>query len=147
MHLHHRLVLFCAFLAAILAHTADVKTAGPRAEKQCLNLASSYQTSTGLDINNTFSQYFAEGAMPSLELLTALYPAGTIPPGTNLASILSGLGPDIDIKSDAGYGRSNTRAAQNGPTGGMPAFCRFGAYIKTSPLTIVLMEVWMREYD
>lgn len=123
----------------------DVKTkaAGPDSEKQCLALATDFKTTTGLKINNTFSNYFAEGSMPSLELLAALYPTGTIPEKVNVATLLSGVGPDIDIKSDAGYARTNSRASQNGPLGGLPSFCRFGAFIETSALTNVFMEVWL----
>lgn len=153
MKLAFRLGLTLAFLTAIFADDSqcdpvitDAKKAGPDSQKQCLALATDFKTTTGLTINNTFSQYFAEGSMPSLELLTALYPQGTIPNRTNIRAILSGVGPDIDIKSDAGYAKTGGRAGKNGPLGGMPAFCRFGAFIKTSDLTNVLMEVWLREY-
>lgn len=50
-----------------------------------------------------------------------------------------------DITKDFGYGQCRGRAAKNGPLGGLPAFCRFGAFISTSPLTNVLAEVWLRE--
>lgn len=120
--------------------------AGKSAEDLCTKLAAEFMPPSGLEINNTFSQYYPEGSMPSLELLTQTYPPGTLPRGTNVPTILDSVGPDVDIKSDAGYGKSDTRAAQNGPLGGLPAFCRFGAYIKTSDLTVVLSEVWMREW-
>lgn len=153
MKLAFRVGLTLASLTAIFAAdsqcdpvpVAAAKKAGPDSQKQCLALATDFKTTTGLTINNTFSQYFAEGSMPSLELLTALYPNGTLPKRPSVASILSGVGPDIDIKSDAGYARTGGRAGKNGPLGGMPAFCRFGAFIKTSELTNVFMEVWMRE--
>jgi hypothetical protein len=142
------LPLFALF-ATVLAVQAGCsgqeskKVAGPESEKQCLALATEFKTKTGLEINNTFSQYFGEGSMPSLERLAALYPEGTLPNKTRVNNILSSVGPDVDFKCDAGYGRTNTPAGKRAPSGGMPAFCRFGAYIKTSPLTVVFMEVWM----
>jgi hypothetical protein len=148
MKLALRLGLALAFSTAIFAADSQcdpvstAKTEGADSQKQCLALAADFKA-TDLKINNTFSQYFAEGSMPSLELLTALYPNGTIPPKTNIAQILSGVGPDIDIKSDAGYARTAGRAGKNGPLGGLPAFCRFGAFISTSDVTNVLMEVWL----
>jgi hypothetical protein len=57
--------------------------------------------------------------------------------------ILSDVGPDIDIPADLGYGFAYGRTASNGPLGGLPPFCRFGAYIVTSPITQVLSEVWL----
>lgn len=150
MKLALRLGLTLALSTAIFAADSQcdpaapaAKTAGPESQQQCLALATAFKASADLKINNTFSQYFAEGSMPSLELLTALYPNGTIPPKTNIAQILSGVGPDIDIKSDAGYARTGGRAGTNGPLGGLPAFCRFGAFISTSDVTNVLMEVWL----
>lgn len=127
------------------AESPSATMAGPQAEQMCKALAENFKPD-GLTINNTFSQYFPEGTNPSIELLAQMYPPGTIPKGTKLANIFDLLGPDADIVSDSGYGKSQGRAARNGPVGGLPAFCRFGAFVITSPVTVVLSEVWMREY-
>lgn len=123
--------------------TSFPSVSGVLAENLCKGLVATFKPPNGLTINNTFSYYYPEGSMPSLELLTQMYPTGTIPPSVKVPEILDSVGPDVDIKSDAGYGKSDTRAAKNGPLGGLPPFCRFGAYVKTSDLTIVLSEVWM----
>lgn len=117
------------------------RKAGDVAQRLCEDLAASFKPQ-GLVINNTFSQYFAEGLNPTPQNLTDLYPPGTIPASVNVSSILPTLG-DFNITEDYGYGKSNTRAAKNGPTGGLPPFCRFGAFITTSQVTNVLAEVWM----
>ncbi|UZJ51601.1 hypothetical protein CBS101457_000921 [Exobasidium rhododendri] len=146
----HRLCLLVASLVSLLAVEAQCnsgkvakKMAGKDSEKQCLALASQFTSSNGLELTNTFSQYFGEGSMPSLEKLVNLYPASVIPEATNVPAILKSVGPDVDFKCDAGYAHTNSRAGQRAPAGGMPAFCRFGSYIKTSPLTSVFMEVWL----
>jgi hypothetical protein len=122
------------------------KVASPDSEKQCIALATQFKPSGGLEINNTFTQYFGEGSMPSLEKLVSFYPPGTIPAKVKVPTILTTVGPDVDFKCDAGYARTDSRVGRRAPAGGMPAFCRFGAYIKTSPITNVFMEVWMREW-
>lgn len=119
------------------------RKAGSQAEQLCKGLATSFKPADGLQINNTFSQYFPEGTMPSLEQLSDTYPEGTIPKKVNVPNILESVGPDIDIKADSGYGKANTRASTHGPRGSMPAFCRFGAFVITSPVTTVLSEVWL----
>ncbi|PWN38806.1 tannase-domain-containing protein [Ceraceosorus guamensis] len=121
-------------------------TAGKDGEALCKALETTIANVTSLKINNTFAQYYPTGSNPSLELLTQLYPAGTIPKSVRVGPILESVGPDIDITKDFGYGKSGgagARAANNGPLGGLPAFCRFGAYIITSPVTIALTEVWL----
>lgn len=118
-------------------------TAGTKAETLCKQLSQSFQAPAGLKINNTFSQYFPEGSTLTLEDLTKLYPNGTIPDSVPLDKVLDGVGFDLNIKSQAGYGRFDSRISLNGPVGGLPAFCRFGVQIATSPLTSVLTEVWL----
>ncbi|PWN35620.1 tannase-domain-containing protein [Meira miltonrushii] len=118
-------------------------TAGTKAETLCKQLGQTFQAPAGLTINNTFSQYFPEGSTLSLEDLTKLYPNGTIPDNVPIDKVLDGVGPDLNIKAQAGYGRLASRISFNGPVGGLPAFCRFGLQIATSPVTSVLTEVWL----
>ncbi|MCO5589654.1 hypothetical protein L7F22_043622 [Adiantum nelumboides] len=118
-------------------------TAGDKAETLCKQLAETFEAPAGLKINNTFSQYFPEGSTLSLEKLTKLYPNGTIPDGVPIDKVLDGVGFDLNIKAQAGYGRLASRISFNGPVGSLPAFCRFGLQISTSPLTSVLTEVWL----
>ncbi len=131
-----------------------------RAQSLCrllpLRLLSSNSNFTYSKVNTTqddqtpglFSQFYPAGSNPSLELLASTYPIGFIPNGIDIAPILTGVGPDVDITKDFGYGRSGTndyakRIANNGPLGGLPAFCRFGARVVTSKFTEVVTEVWL----
>ncbi|EPQ28376.1 uncharacterized protein PFL1_04203 [Pseudozyma flocculosa PF-1] len=96
-------------------------------------------------LNSSFAQYYPEGSNPSIELLTDVYPDGVLDQRTErkLSGILSSLGSDVDIKRDFGYGKANTRAAGNGPLGGLPAFCRLGGFIQTSHATWTFFEAWL----
>jgi hypothetical protein len=140
----------CALLFAVLhdhvvgdvATNAPPMQAGPDAQAMCEGLASKFQAS-GLTINNTFSIYYPEGSSPTLEQLTASYPTGTIPKDIRVDPIIDNIGPDLDIKSDAGYGRQQGDRINHGLLGSMPAFCRYGAYVKTSQFTVVLSEIWL----
>ncbi|MCO5589653.1 hypothetical protein L7F22_043621 [Adiantum nelumboides] len=120
-----------------------ISKAGSQAESVCEALANSIDYPAELNVQKAFSMYYPEGSMPSLETLTNSYPRGIIPKGTPINSILHDVGPDVDLKSQMGYGRLNDRASNNGPTGGLPAFCRFGAKISTSSMTSILSEVWL----
>lgn len=137
--------LLALFLAVEAQSTRKEKIAGPESQKQCLEFGAQFKSSNGLELTDTFTQYFAEGEMPSLERLVSLYPNGIIPDGVNVPGILKSVGPDVDFRCDDGYARTSSPAGRRAPNGGMPAFCRFGSYIKTSPLTRVFMELWMRE--
>lgn len=127
------------------ASQAGAKIAGDDAHQRCLNLAKTFKPS-GLTINNTFALYYAEGSNPTLLELSDSYPNDTLPPDFDLEETLEGVAPDANIRQEEGYGKANkTRAASNGETGGLPPFCRFGAFVKTSNFTNVLVEAWMRE--
>lgn len=118
-----------------------VRKAGDYAAKVCSWLGSNFKSSK-YDLELAFAQYYPEGSNPSLELLAQTYPPGTLPSRPSLKSLLAGVGPDFDLSAD-NYGKNRGRAASNGPLGGLPAFCRYGAFIKTSNLTRVLTEVWL----
>lgn len=120
-----------------------ITTAGSQAESVCEALSDSINYPPEINVVKAFSQYFPEGSMPSLETLTNAYPRGFIPKGAPIRSILHDVGPDVDLKSQMGYGRLNNRASTNGPDGGLPAFCRFGAKIQTSSTTSIVSEVWL----
>lgn len=121
----------------------DFSRRDTNAEEKCKALASSFLPPSNLKINSTFSQYFPFGSTLSIEALTKLYPNGTIPDDVKLDRILDSVGFDVDLKSQAGYGRLNSRASSNGHTGGLPAFCRLGFQVSTSPVTSILSEVWL----
>ena len=97
----------------------------------CASLPAALTQSSSLKFNSTpWTQFYPAGSNPSLELLVAQYPDGWIPSGTDVPAILSGVGPDIDITKELGYGRTgqndeSMRIANNGPLGGLPAFCRY----------------------
>ncbi|PWN18452.1 tannase-domain-containing protein [Microstroma glucosiphilum] len=130
-------------LPLIVEAAVHVPTAGPVAEQRCEAFASTF-SSKNLVLNLTFSQYWEQGSNPSLELLASSIPLPIYPEGPALQQILAGVGPDVDISRDGGYGwNSRKRLSEHGPLGGLPAFCRFGALIVTSNLTQVYMEAWM----
>lgn len=114
--------------------------AGTEAESLCTQLSQTFQPPPGISINNTFTQYFPEGSTASIEYLTNSYPNETIPAGVNVQKILGDVGPDLNVKSQQGYGYLNSRASEKN---GMPAFCRFGTTVITSSNTSVLSEVWL----
>lgn len=117
----------------------------PAASQRCLALATTFKPRDGRTLQLVFSQYYPQGSNPSLELLSSTYPAGTIPTDVDVGAILASVGPDVDLTQEGGYGyQTNKRIVHNGPSGGLPAFCRFGAFTQTSALTRVLSEVWMR---
>lgn len=124
------------------AHTNEIHTAGEEAKVACEGLLKSY-TPTELQLNGTFAQYWEQGSNPSFELLTSVYPKDVLPKRPNLNALLLALAPDYDVTGDSGYGASDSPVANNGPMGGLPAFCRFGSFIKTSETTQVLAEVWL----
>ncbi|KAE8269983.1 hypothetical protein A4X09_0g2349 [Tilletia walkeri] len=122
-----------------------IELAGPAAEDRCTWLATNFASQSSQPINNTFTVYYPEGSNPSLELLVAQYPNGTMPTKflTDLQKTLSDVGPDIDISADDGYGKAGGRSGKHGPLGSLPAFCRFGGSLPTSALTAVFFEVWL----
>ncbi|CAD6910348.1 unnamed protein product [Tilletia caries] len=124
---------------------ATIDRAGPAAALRCDLLATIFASLSSQLINNTFSEYYPEGSNPSLELLVARYPNGTLPSNflSDLSKTLSDVGPDIDISADDGYGKAGGRAGRHGPLGSLPAFCRFGGNLPTSNITAVLFEVWL----
>lgn len=142
------LSLLGLFLPLTVEAAVLIPTAGPAAAQQCEAFASGF-TSKYLVLNLTFSQYWEQGSNPSLELLASSVPLSIYPEGPALSQILAGVGPDVDISRDDGYGwNSHKRLSEHGPLGGLPAFCRFGALIVTSNLTQVYMEAWMPlKYD
>ncbi|KAN0060974.1 hypothetical protein ACQY0O_006708 [Thecaphora frezii] len=101
------------------------------------------------NVNWTFSQYYVEGSNPSMELLVDVYPDGVLDSKAKkrLPKILHNVGYDVDIKRDFGYGKTGTpsgsRAAQNGPLGGLPAFCRVGGFVNTTNTTRTFFEAWL----
>ncbi|KDN44530.1 tannase-domain-containing protein [Tilletiaria anomala UBC 951] len=133
------------------AHQQSRPTTAALAAQLCAALPAQLFAPSGSQL--TFKEapvatWYEDGSNPSLELLASTYPDGWIPPGTDVASILDGVGPDIDITRDYGYGRQGQThesrlIAANGPLGGLPGFCRVAARIITSPLTSVLTEVWL----
>ncbi|CAO1625040.1 unnamed protein product [Parajaminaea phylloscopi] len=128
-------------LTSFAPSSRGVHTAGDDAAKACTWLGPNFNSSK-YSLDSVFAQYYPEGSNPSLELLAQTYPPDTLPVKPSLKSLLSGVGPDFDLSVD-GYGKNTGRAASNGPLGGLPAFCRYGAYIRTSELTRVLTEIWM----
>ncbi|PWN24362.1 UAA-domain-containing protein [Jaminaea rosea] len=141
------LLLLCStpsIHASPLTHPSrGPRIAGPDAEQRCLSLSRTFNTSSiHYTLNNTFTQYYPTGSNPSLELLAQSLPPGVLPSSPSLKALLEGVGPDFDLSLDD-YGKNTGPEAKNGPLGGLPAFCRFGAYIKTSNLTQVFAEVWM----
>ncbi|KAE8257320.1 hypothetical protein A4X13_0g2432 [Tilletia indica] len=122
-----------------------IERAGPAAEDRCTWLATNFASQSSQPINNTFTVYYPEGSNPSLELLVAQYPNGTMPTKflPDLRKTLSDVGPDIDISADDGYGKAGGRSGKHGPLGSLPAFCRFGGSLPTSALTAVFFEVWL----
>lgn len=115
--------------------------AGEYSSRLCTWLGTNFNSSS-LELNGTFAQYYPEGSNPSLELLAQTYPPETLPDRPTLKSLLAGVGPDFDLSVD-NYGFNRGKTAKNGPLGGLPAFCRYGAFIKTSNLSQVLTEVWL----
>ncbi|PWN35611.1 tannase-domain-containing protein [Meira miltonrushii] len=154
--MHTRLLISFAFLALVAdnALCAPLSTTTPNivigsgsatiasaeAEYLCMQLSQTFQPPSGITINNTFTQYFPEGSTASIEFLTDSYPNGTIPAGVDKQTILEDVGPDLNVRSQAGYGYFNSFASQQN---GMPAFCRFVATIITGSNTSALSEVWL----
>lgn len=140
--------ILVALLYATLAYSAATphkgpRIAGPNAEQQCIALAQTFKSkSYELNATQTGAQYYPEGSNPSLELLYETYPAGVLPKSPTQKALLVGVGADFDLSVD-GYGKNVGPASQNGPLGGLPAFCRFFTAVKTSNLTQVFTEVWM----
>ncbi|KAL9938722.1 hypothetical protein V8E36_002441 [Tilletia maclaganii] len=132
-------------VASQAAPPPTISKAGPAAEERCRWLGTNFAAHSSQPINNTFTEYYPEGSNPSLELLVARYPAGTLPATflPNLTKTLSEVGPDVDLTADAGYGKLKGRTSQYGPLGSLPAFCRFSGNLPTSKLTAVLFEVWL----
>ncbi|KAE8257319.1 hypothetical protein A4X13_0g2433 [Tilletia indica] len=132
-------------LSLDLTKGPKIDRAGPIAQQRCALLATTFASQSSQPINNTFSEYYPEGSNPSLELLVARYPNGTLPAKflSDLSKTLSDVGPDIDITADGGYGKAGGRTGSHGPLGSLPAFCRFGGNLPTSNLTAVLFEVWL----
>lgn len=116
---------------------------GAKARERCEALKNYRPKGISLNASYTFAQYFPAGSNPSLELLAQLYPAGLIDSKQSLATLLGGVGPDVDIKRDVGYGWNSRKFNDRGPLGGLPPFCRFGALIHTSSQTQTLTEIWM----
>lgn len=98
-----------------------------------------------IEPESSFAHFYPAGSNPSLELLVQTYPAGIIDPDTaeDVPKILTDVGPDVDITRDFGYGKIPEQLVNHGPLGGLPPFCRYGAFVKTSELTKALFEVWL----
>lgn len=116
--------------------------AGSEAQRACEALKDTFKSSS-LELNRTFSQYWAPGSNPSMKLLSDVYPSEALPKRPNMNSLLLAVAPDYDVTGDFGYGASGGPLSSQGPMGGLPAFCRFGSFIKTSEHTEVLAEVWL----
>lgn len=79
--------------------------AGSKAKSLCDELSQSFQAPIGISIQQTFTQYFRQGSNASIEFSTKPYPNGTILEGTNVEKIVQVVGPDLNVSSQAGYGR------------------------------------------
>lgn len=100
------------------------------AQALCSQLPTLLQQSSSLGFNSTpVSYFYADGNHDSLESFAQSYPDDWIPARVNVDAILGGVGPDVNLRKDFGYGRQGVtkRArdiANHGPLGGSPAFCR-----------------------
>ncbi|CAO1634882.1 unnamed protein product [Sympodiomycopsis kandeliae] len=124
------------------SHLNKLWRAGPAAKEACEALKHTFKSSQ-YEHNGTFTEYWEQGSNPSFQLLSSVYPKEVLPKRPTVNTMLLSVGNDYDVTKDFGYGTSGGPASKNGPLGGLPAFCRFGTFIKTSATTQVLTEVWL----
>lgn len=127
----------------VVNHTPAAPLDGADAIAKCNALRDFVPKDVALNDSLTFAQYWPAGSNPSLELLAATYPAGLLPEKPATKSLVSSIAPDVDLTRDVGYGWSDQPFSKNGPLGGLPPFCRYGALVRTSDYTQALVEVWL----